>query len=935
MQDEIVIRGAREHNLDNIDVAIPRNRLVVMTGVSGSGKSSLAFDTLFAEGQRRYVESLSAYARQFLDQMEKPDVDTIEGLSPAISIEQKTTSRNPRSTVGTVTEIHDYLRLLWASVGVPECPDCGLPISPQSVEQMVDQLLALPAGSRFQLLAPVVEARKGEHRKVFAQMVREGFVRARVDGVIVEASEPPELDKKRKHTIEVVVDRLSVREGVAARLADSLETALRVGEGLAVAVVAGGDEIVLSARHACPKCGFSLSEISPRLFSFNSPQGACPTCSGLGFLREVDAEKLVIDPERSLSGGCLAMVGSSSGSWFRQQVEQLAEALDFDLHTPWRRLPPEVRDILMCGSDGEHEFVWEGSKGAYRYRDRFEGAVPRLERRYAETSSEETRRDLERFMSLAPCGDCHGARLRREALAVKVGGESLVAVSALPVRRALAWFEGLELGERERAIADKILREVRDRLGFLVSVGLDYLTLDRMAGTLSGGESQRIRLATQVGSKLMGVLYVLDEPSIGLHQRDNRRLLDTLKGMRDLGNTVVVVEHDEETIREADWVIDLGPGAGRLGGRVVACGPSSHLETVEDSLTGAYLAGRTTIGVPVQRTAGNGHRLVVSGATEHNLKDIEVAFPLGRLISVTGVSGSGKSTLVNEVLHKAVARELYGTAGRPGRHAAIEGVEHLDKVIAIDQSPIGRTPRSNPATYTKLFDPIRELFAATTDARARGYKPGRFSFNVRGGRCEACQGGGQIRIEMHFLPDVFVTCDQCRGQRYNRETLEVHFKGLSIAEVLDLTVQQAREVFAAHPKIVRILDTLVAVGLGYIHLGQPATTLSGGEAQRVKLSRELAKRATGRTLYLLDEPTTGLHFDDVNKLLKVLHALVDRGTTVVVIEHNLDVIKTADWVIDLGPEGGEGGGEVVVAGTPSQVARCKGSYTGQFLKRML
>ena len=935
MQDEIVIRGAREHNLDNIDVAIPRNRLVVITGVSGSGKSSLAFDTLFAEGQRRYVESLSAYARQFLDQMEKPDVDTIEGLSPAISIEQKTTSRNPRSTVGTVTEIHDYLRLLWASVGAPECPDCGLPISPQSVEQMVDQLLALPAGSRFQLLAPVVEARKGEHRKVFAQMVREGFVRARVDGVIVEASEPPELDKKRKHTIEVVVDRLSVREGVASRLADSLETALRVGEGLAVAVVAGGDEIVLSARHACPKCGFSLSEISPRLFSFNSPQGACPTCSGLGFLREVDPEKLVIDPERSLSGGCLAMVGSSSGSWFRQQVEQLAAALDFDLHTPWRRLPPEVRDILMYGSDGEHEFVWEGSKGAYRYRDRFEGAVPRLERRYAETSSEETRRDLERFMSLAPCGDCRGARLRREALAVKVGGSSLVAVSALPVRRALAWFEDLELGGRDRAIADKILREVRDRLGFLVSVGLDYLTLDRMAGTLSGGESQRIRLATQVGSKLMGVLYVLDEPSIGLHQRDNRRLLDTLKGMRDLGNTVVVVEHDEETIREADWVIDLGPGAGRLGGRVVACGPSSHLETVESSLTGAYLSGRKTIAVPAQRTAGNGHRLVVRGAAEHNLKDIEVAFPLGRLISVTGVSGSGKSTLVNEVLHKAVARELYGTTGRPGRHAAIEGVEHLDKVIAIDQSPIGRTPRSNPATYTKLFDPIRELFAATTDARARGYKPGRFSFNVRGGRCEACQGGGQIRIEMHFLPDVFVTCDQCRGQRYNRETLEVHFKGLSIAEVLDLTVQQAREVFAAHPKIVRILDTLVAVGLGYVHLGQPATTLSGGEAQRVKLSRELAKRATGRTLYLLDEPTTGLHFDDVNKLLRVLHALVDRGNTVVVIEHNLDVIKTADWVIDLGPEGGEGGGEVVVAGTPDEVARCKGSYTGQFLKRIL
>ncbi|MCU0232623.1 MAG: excinuclease ABC subunit UvrA [Thermoanaerobaculales bacterium] len=935
MQDEILIRGAREHNLANIDVAIPRNRLVVITGVSGSGKSSLAFDTLFAEGQRRYVESLSAYARQFLDQMEKPDVDTIEGLSPAISIEQKTTSRNPRSTVGTVTEIHDYLRLLWASIGVPECPDCGIVIRPQSVEQMVDQLLALPAGTRFSLLAPVIEGRKGEHRKVFAQMVREGFVRARVDGELVEAAAPPELDKKRRHTIEAVVDRLTVRDGVAGRLADSLETALKVGEGLARAAVAGGAEITLSARHACPGCGFSLSEISPRLFSFNSPQGACPTCSGLGFLREVDPEKLIVDPERSLSGGCLAMVGKSPGSWFRHQVEQLAGALDFDLHTPWRRLPAEVREILMYGSDGEHEFVWEGSKGAYRYRDRFEGAVPRLERRYAETTSEETRRELERFMSLAPCGECSGARLRREALAVKVGGRSLVEVSALPVRRALDWFLELPLGGRERAIADKVLREVCDRLGFLVSVGLDYLTLDRMAGSLSGGESQRIRLATQVGSKLMGVLYVLDEPSIGLHQRDNRRLLDTLKGMRDLGNTVVVVEHDEETIREADWVIDLGPGAGRHGGRVVACGAPAHIEADEGSLTGAYLSGRKAIPVPTRRAAGNGHGLLVRGAAEHNLKGVDVRFPLGRLIAVTGVSGSGKSTLVNEVLHKAVARELYGTPSRPGRHDGVEGVELLDKVIAIDQSPIGRTPRSNPATYTKLFDPVRELFAATTDARARGYTPGRFSFNVRGGRCETCQGAGQIRIEMHFLPDVFVPCDQCRGRRYNRETLEVRFKGLSIAEVLDLTVLQAQEVFAAHPQILRILDTLLAVGLGYIHLGQPATTLSGGEAQRIKLSRELAKRATGSTLYLLDEPTTGLHFDDVSRLLGVLRALVERGNTVIVIEHNLDVVKTADWVIDLGPEGGDGGGEVVAAGTPEEVAGCRASYTGQFLKRIL
>jgi excinuclease ABC subunit A len=935
MQDEIIIRGAREHNLANIDVNIPRNRLVVITGVSGSGKSSLAFDTLFAEGQRRYVESLSAYARQFLDQMEKPNVDIIEGLSPAISIEQKTTSRNPRSTVGTVTEIHDYLRLLWASIGVPHCPDCEIPIRPQSVEQMVDQLLGHSDGTRFMLMAPVVEGRKGEHRKVFAQMVREGFVRARVDGKIIEAADPPALDRKRNHTIEVIVDRLSVRDGVASRLADSLETALRVGEGLALAALAGGEELVLSARHACPECGFSLTEVSPRLFSFNSPQGACPTCSGLGFLREVDPEKLIIDPERSIAAGCLAMVGKSPGSWFRHQVEQLSEAVGFDLHTPWRRLPEEVRQVLMYGTDGEHDFVWEGSKGAYRYRDRFEGAIPRLERRYAETSSEEIRRELERYMSFAPCGDCHGARLRREALAVKVIGRDLVEVSALPVNRALEWFSQLELSDRDAEIADKILREVRDRLGFLVSVGLDYLTLNRMAGTLSGGESQRIRLATQVGSKLMGVLYVLDEPSIGLHQRDNRRLLDTLKGMRDLGNTVVVVEHDEETIGEADWIIDLGPGAGRHGGRVVASGPPSSLAEVEESLTGAYLCGRRSIPVPVKRSPGNGGRLVVLGAAEHNLKEIDVEIPLGRLVCVTGVSGSGKSTLVNEILHKAVAREIYGTLARPGRHSGLDGAEHLDKVIAIDQSPIGRTPRSNPATYTKVFDPIRSLFAATTDARARGYTPGRFSFNVRGGRCEACQGAGQLRIEMHFLPDVFVTCDQCRGSRYNRETLEVHFKGLNIAEVLDLTIDQAREIFAAVPKIIRVVDTLSAVGLGYLHLGQPAPTLSGGEAQRIKLSRELAKRATGQTLYLLDEPTTGLHFDDVHKLLAVLHALVDRGNTVVVIEHNLDVIKTADWIIDLGPEGGDGGGEVVIAGTPEQVARCKRSYTGQFLKRLL
>jgi excinuclease ABC subunit A len=935
MRDTITIRGAREHNLANIDVVIPRNQLVVITGVSGSGKSSLAFDTLFAEGQRRYVESLSAYARQFLDQMEKPDVDTIEGLSPAISIEQRTTSKNPRSTVGTVTEIHDYLRLLWAAVGVPHCPDCQLPIRPQTVEQMVDRLLALPEGTRFLLLAPLAARRKGEHRQLFQQMVKEGFLRARVDGEVVDAADPPVLDKKRKHTVEVVVDRLAVRSGLRSRLAGSLETALKVGDGIARAAVTGAEEIVLSARHACPGCGFSLAEVSPRLFSFNSPQGACPECSGLGSLREVDPEKLILDPERSLAAGCLATVGHVPGSWFRRQIEQLADHLGFDLHTPWRRLPEDVRQLIMYGSERELDWVWEGRKGAYRYRDRFEGVVPRLQRRLAETSSEEVRGELERFLSFASCRACGGARLRREALAVKVVGSSLAEVSALPVRRALEWFQGLALERRDAEVAAKLLREVEDRLAFLVAVGLDYLTLDRMAGTLSGGESQRIRLATQVGSKLMGVLYVLDEPSIGLHQRDNRRLLETLKGMRDLGNTVVVVEHDEETIREADWVIDLGPGAGRQGGRVVAAGPPTAIAAHPESLTGAYLSGRRSIPVPERRSGGGNGAITVRGAAEHNLKDIDVAFPLGRLISVTGVSGSGKSTLVNEILHKAVARELYGTLARPGRHAGVEGVGKLDKVISIDQSPIGRTPRSNPATYTKVFDPIRTLFAATTDARARGYKPGRFSFNVSGGRCEACQGAGQIRIEMHFLPDVFVTCDLCHGLRYNRETLDVRYKGLTIAEVLDLTVNQARELFANVPQVARILDTLVAVGLGYVHLGQPATTLSGGEAQRIKLSRELAKRATGQTLYLLDEPTTGLHFDDVRKLLVVLQALVERGNTVVVIEHNLDVIKTSDWIIDLGPEGGEGGGELLAAGTPEEVADSAASFTGLYLRPLL
>ncbi len=935
MKDAIVIRGARQHNLANVDVEIPRDRLVVITGVSGSGKSSLAFDTLFAEGQRRYVESLSAYARQFLQQMEKPDVDVIEGLSPAISIEQKTTSRNPRSTVGTVTEIHDYLRLLWASVGVPHCPDCRLPITPQTVEQMVDRVLELPEGTRFLLLAPLVEGRKGEYRKLFERMLREGFVRARVDGELVETGEPPELDRNRKHTIEVVVDRLSVRDGIRGRLAASLEIALNVGEGLARIAVPDGEELTLSAKHACPSCGFSLSEVSPRLFSFNAPQGACPRCSGLGFLREVDPEKLVVDPERSLSAGCLAVVRPGSGSWRRRQLEQLARHAGFDLHTPWRKLPEAVRRLVMFGTDEEIDFRWEGRRSAYHYRDRFEGLVPQLERRYRETASEEVRRELERYMSLAPCPDCGGARLRREALAVLVEGRNLAEISRLPIREALDWFSGLRLREREAAIAGKVLREIKDRLGFLVAVGLDYLTLDRMAGTLSGGESQRIRLATQVGSKLMGVLYVLDEPSIGLHQRDNRRLLDTLEGMRDLGNTVVVVEHDEETIREADWVIDLGPGAGSRGGRVVAAGPPERIPEFPESLTGRYLAGELSIPIPERRRPPGERSLVVHGAAEHNLKEIDVRFPLGLFVCVTGVSGSGKSTLVNEILYKAVSRELYGTLARPGRHHGVSGVDHLDKVILIDQSPIGRTPRSNPATYTKVFDPIRQLFAGTTEARARGYKAGRFSFNVRGGRCEACQGAGQTRIEMHFLPDVFVTCDVCRGKRYNRETLEVRYKGLNIAEVLSLTVDEARDLFAAVPRITKILDTLRAVGLGYLQLGQPATTLSGGEAQRIKLSRELARRATGKTLYLLDEPTTGLHFHDVGKLLEVLHALVDRGNTVVVIEHNLDVVKTADWIVDLGPEGGDGGGRVVAEGPPEAVAAEPASHTGRYLAPLL
>ncbi|HNX50226.1 MAG TPA: excinuclease ABC subunit UvrA [Thermoanaerobaculaceae bacterium] len=935
MRDVISIRGAREHNLKSIDLDIPRNRLVVVTGVSGSGKSTLAFDTLFAEGQRRYVESLSAYARQFLEQMDKPDVDTIEGLSPAISIEQKTTSKNPRSTVATVTEIYDYLRLLYASIGIPECPDCHLPIQGQTTQQMVDRILAMPANTRFLVLAPLTASKKGEHRKLFEQMVKEGFVRARVNGQLVDAAEPPELDRKRKHNIEVVIDRLAVRDDLGNRLVDSIETALKVGDGMVRIAVADGEEFVLSSRHSCPNCGFALTEISPRLFSFNSPQGACPECTGLGVVLEVDPDKVVQDPERTLAAGAVAGIQEAKRSFRWRQIQIMSQAMGFPLNRPWKALPEEIRHAILFGTEQELDFAFVGERSRWEYRGKFEGMIRNLERRHRETASPEMRSEIERYMSMRECHTCHGKRLRREALAVKVGGLPVPDLVSKPVRDALVWLEGLTLSSRDQQIAAKILKEVHDRLQFLAAVGLDYLTLDRTSGTLSGGESQRIRLATQIGSKLMGVLYVLDEPSIGLHQRDNRKLLDTLKGMRNLGNTVMVVEHDEETMREADWLIDLGPGAGVHGGEVVAQGEPSTIPSFPRSLTGRYLAGELQIPVPETRRPGNGKFLVVKGAREHNLRGIDVAFPIGSLICVTGVSGSGKSTLVNEILYKACARALYRTLERPGAHDAVEGLGFLDKVIDIDQSPIGRTPRSNPATYTKVFDPIRELFAMTPEARARGYKPGRFSFNVRGGRCEACGGDGQIKIEMHFLPDVYVTCEVCGGKRYGRETLEVRYKGLNIAEVLAQTVEQAQELFSAHPKIARPLDTIMAVGLGYITLGQPATTLSGGEAQRIKLSRELAKRATGSTLYILDEPTTGLHFDDVRKLLTVLHTLADRGNTVVVIEHHLDVIKTADHLIDLGPEGGDGGGLIIAQGTPEQVAQVPESWTGKYLAPLL
>jgi excinuclease ABC subunit A len=934
--DSIVIRGAREHNLKNIDVVVPRNKFVVITGVSGSGKSSLAFDTIFAEGQRRYVESLSAYARQFLEQMEKPDVDSIEGLSPAISIEQRTTSRNPRSTVGTVTEIYDYLRLLYASVGVPHCTSCGKEIRPQTIQQMVDRLIKLPNGTKFTILAPYVRGKKGEYRKQMQQMVKEGFTRAIVNGQMVELADPPTLDKQKKHTIDIVIDRLVVKDGFAQRLADSLETATRVTKGLVKILYAEDNrEELLSQNYACPDCGVSIGEMTPRLFSFNSPYGACARCSGLGVLLEVDERKIVPDPTKSINDGAIAIWKEGADNWRIKQIQTVSKHYKFSLATPWEKLPEKGRNCILYGSEERLKFKFEGSESSYRYTGEYEGLIPMLQRRYHESDNDDIRDEIARFMTPKKCPECGGRRLKREALSVTVAGRPIDKVVALQLKEAEGFFKTIALTDREEAIAGKILKEVRDRLGFLNSVGVGYLALDRSAATLSGGEGQRIRLATQIGSKLMGVLYVLDEPSIGLHQRDNRQLIDSLLELRDIGNTVIVVEHDEETIESADHVIDLGPRAGVHGGEVVAEGTLAQVMTFPSSLTAKYLRGEAVIEGPPSRRPIGENALVIRGARQNNLKNLDVTIPLGVFVAVTGVSGSGKSTLVNDILYKALSRHFYESSDIPGEYDVIEGLDQLDKVIDIDQSPIGRTPRSNPATYTQLFTEIRNLMAQTPEARMRGYGPGRFSFNVKGGRCEACKGDGQIKIEMHFLPDIYVTCDVCGGRRYNRETLQVTYKGSSIADILAMTVEQGLETFRNIPKIANILRTLDEVGLGYIKLGQSSTTLSGGEAQRVKLAKELAKRATGKTLYILDEPTTGLHFDDVAKLLHLMHGLVDRGNTVVVIEHNLDVIKTADHVIDLGPEGGDEGGRILGTGTPEQIAKLEGNATGQYLKKIL
>ena len=938
MNDRIFIKGAREHNLKNVDVELPRNKLVVLTGLSGSGKSSLAFDTLYAEGQRRYVESLSSYARQFLGQMEKPDVDYIEGLSPAISIDQKTTSKNPRSTVGTVTEIHDYLRLLYARIGIPHCPKCGREIRQQTVDQMVDQVLALPERTRIQVLAPVIRGRKGEHVKVLEDLKRDGYVRVRIDGEMRELDEEIHLEKNKKHTIEAVVDRLVVREGMNKRLTDSLETAMKVSGGLIVLDVIDGEEMLFAQNYACPDCGISLEELTPRMFSFNNPYGACPTCSGLGTLMRMDPELILPNRDLSLNEGALRVTGWNSGadgSIFNMYLAAMAERYGFSLDVPVKDLPREALDALLYGTKGEKlSLHYERDGRTTTYSAPFEGVIPSLERRYRETNSPGMREEYEAYMSNIPCPDCRGQRLKPVSLAVTVGGLNIAALSDLSVRKARSFLSQLTLTEKEERIARQILKEIDNRLGFLCDVGLEYLTLSRSAGTLSGGEAQRIRLATQIGSSLMGVLYILDEPSIGLHQRDNDRLLQTLKHLRDIGNTVIVVEHDEDTMRQADYIVDIGPGAGVHGGEVVACGTAEEIMRNPNSLTGQFLSGARKIAVPAHRRRPTGE-LLVRGAREHNLKNIDVRIPLGVFTCVTGVSGSGKSTLVNEIVRKALSRDLNRARTRPGAHDGIDGIEALDKVIDIDQSPIGRTPRSNPATYTGMFDLIRNVFAGVPEAKARGYKANRFSFNVKGGRCEACAGDGIIKIEMHFLPDIYVPCDVCKGHRYNRETLEVRYKGKSIYDVLDMTVEQAMEFFENYKQIHRKLRTLYDVGLGYIKLGQPSTQLSGGEAQRIKLATELSRASTGRTLYILDEPTTGLHMADVERLIEMLQKLTDAGNSVLVIEHNLDVIKTADHIIDLGPEGGDGGGTIVAQGTPEEVARVPESYTGQWLQKVL
>ena len=937
--DKIVIKGARVHNLKNIDVEIPRDKLVVMTGLSGSGKSSLAFDTIYADGQRRYVESLSSYARMFLGQMEKPDVDSIEGLSPAISIDQKTTSKNPRSTVGTVTEIYDYFRLLYARIGIPHCPVCGREIMQQTVDQIVDTVLELPQGTKFQILAPVIRGRKGEHVKELQRAKKSGYVRVRCDGIIYDLSEEIKLEKNKKHNIEIVIDRLVIKDGIASRLSDSIETASGISGGVVIVDVIDGEEMLFSQNYACPEHNVSIEELAPRMFSFNNPFGACEKCTGLGVFRKIDPDLIIPNKELSIRQGAIKAMGWNTldeNSIAMMYYKAIAEKYDISLDTPVKDLPKEVIDVFLYGT-GETKLELKRSEsfGGGTYYHAFEGIINNMNRRYSETSSEYSKDEIEQCMSEEACPDCHGHRLKKESLAVTVGGKNISELTGLSVSECIDFFNNLQLTEREKFIAERIVKEINARLGFLMSVGLEYLTLSRSAGTLSGGESQRIRLATQIGSSLVGVLYILDEPSIGLHQRDNDKLIGTLKHLRDLGNTLIVVEHDEDTMRSADFIVDVGPYAGIHGGEIVAAGTVNDIENTEKSITGQYLSGKRKIPVPEERRSGNGAFLKIIGAAENNLKNIDVEIPLGTLTCVTGVSGSGKSSLVNEIIYKNLAGKLNRAKIRPGKFEAMEGLENLDKVIAIDQSPIGRTPRSNPATYTGLFTDIRELFATTNDAKMKGYGSGRFSFNVKGGRCEACEGDGIIKIEMHFLPDVYVPCEVCKGKRYNRETLDIHYKGKSIYDVLEMTVDEGVEFFENLPKLSRKLKTLQEVGLGYIKIGQPATTLSGGEAQRVKLATELSKRSTGRTIYILDEPTTGLHTADVHKLIEVLQQLADAGNTVLVIEHNLDVIKTADHIIDLGPEGGSKGGTLVKCGTPEDIAACKQSYTGQYLKKML